>query len=176
MAYITKVIGTKVALSAHITKRGVGVPGLTPTVEIRRNGDGLYFDFSAAVPPFWVVSGGQREMILPAIGWIDGLYQWEFDQSLYDTGVQEYTVLYRNGLPYQLELSETIGFEIDQSTALNMERILQFMQNPQDLKKLSPTAYEHLIFEDGGGALPTDPTIYEADITLDGATEKRRPR
>lgn len=110
MSYITKFVGEKVMLSAVLTKDGSGISGLSPTLEIRRNSDGLYLDFSASASPYWRSTGGQKELVLTESSWQIGYYAWNFDQGLYDVGPAEYTVIYRNDPPYPLMQVEIMSF------------------------------------------------------------------
>lgn len=110
MAYITKFVGEKVVLSAVLTKDGLGISGLSPTLEIRRNSDGLYFDFSAMASPYWRSTGGLKTKALPESTWQVGYYSWTFDQGIYDVGPAEYTAIYRNDPPYPLLQVEIMSF------------------------------------------------------------------
>ena len=111
MSYIVKNVNSSVTLGVLIKDGGVGIPGLSPTVEIRRISDSKYFDFSAASEPYWVSSGGQRQKVLPTVSWQDGLYQWEFDQNVYDhNALEEYEILYRNDPPYKTIATEVMSF------------------------------------------------------------------
>jgi len=112
MSYIVNSVNSKVMTGVMIKEYGVGITGLTPTVEIRRISDSKYFDFAAVGEPYWLSTGGQRERTLPPAPWFDGLYQWEFDQSVYDQDkIDTYEILYRNDSPYKLVATELMSFE-----------------------------------------------------------------
>lgn len=166
MSYIIKTIGDKVTLSLLLTKKGAGVTGLSPTVEVRRNADDLYLDFSAVSPPYWVSTGGQREKILTEQSWLGGYYTWLFDQSVYEAGgaIGEYTIIYRHDAPFKLLASEVIAFDDIPLT------ILKYLRNYQELEKLSATHFTHKVFEDDKVTL-----MQEVDITQVGDKEIRDP-
>jgi len=170
VSYIEKVVNSSVTLGILMTKSGQGLTGLSPTIEIRRHSDDHYLDFSAGVAPFWVTTGGQRELTLPEQPWLGGWYTWAFDHATYDPDAQEdYSVIYRNTVPYRTLLTEILSFTSAIGNAFEYIRTL--LENDQDLVKHSNERYEHKIYGDAG---ETGPTVYEADITLVGNTEKRR--
>ena len=119
MSYIVKNVNSSVTLGILIRDAGAGVPGLSPTAEIRRISDSKYFDFSAIAPPFWKTTGGQKLKTLLPAPWQDGLYQWQWDQGLYDhDAVEEYEVVYRNDPPYPTVATEVMAFApVNLSTA-----------------------------------------------------------
>lgn len=170
MPYIVKTIGEKITLGILITKSGQGIGGLSPTIEIRRNADDKYLDFSAGAPPFWISTGGTPTHVLSETTWCTGNYTWVFDQGYYDNTKNEYTVIYKNDPPYRTLLTETISF--DNTVALDVSFIRRMLANYQTLTFLTPAHYRHEVLDDA----KVD-TIYKADITINptGTVETRNP-
>lgn len=170
MSYYVKKVGDAATLSILMTKSGSGLTGLSPTIEIRRMSDGFYLDFNATVAPYWKTSGGSKEKTLPERVWLPGYYTWVFDQSIYEDGgvVAEYTVIYRHGTPYRTLLTETWSFEYTSDDRI--ERVINHLENYQELEKLAEDHWKHTVFEDD----KTTP-MHTADITLSGNKEIRDP-
>lgn len=130
MSYIVQNVNSSVTVGILIRDGGVGIPGLFPTAEIRRIRDSKYFDFSAVAPPYWVSSGGQKQKVLPPVSWQDGLYQWEFDQNVYDhNALEEYEMLYRNDAPYRTVATEVMAFTKMGVTEMDVEEIRSAIWN-----------------------------------------------
>lgn len=165
--YIVKKIGETVTLGLLLTKNGEGLTGLSPTVEIRRNVDGRYFDFAAVSTPYWKTSGGQKEKILPERVWLSGYYTWVFDHATYDNIENEDTVIYRNLSPYRLVEVELVAFE--SNTLADVEYIRKILTNKQTLEQLAQDHYHHEVFDDDKIT-----PIYEADITMTGGILETR--
>ena len=177
MSYISKTVDDSATLSLLLTKSANPVTGLSPTAEVRRASDDLYLDWAAIVAPYWVSSGGQREKAMPEKAWQGGYYSVEFDQSVYDPGVvEEYFVIYRNASPYKVLETETIAFSVpfDPGLAANMHRIIQHLENDQDLRKIAAGHFFHKVYDDNGAQGGTGVTIHEADIAQVTDTEERR--
>lgn len=170
MSYIVKTIGEKVVLGVLLTKDSAPLSGLVPTVEIRRNSDGWYLDFSAVAPPFWKTVGGTREKVMPERSWCPGFYSYTFDQGYYDNIKDDYVVIYRNIAPYILYENEVISF--NNEIAVDVSFIRKLLANHQTLEYLAPSHLVHTVFDD-------DKTtqVYKADITknLAGTVETRDP-
>jgi len=109
-AYITKFTGESATLGTVITANGIPVSGESPTLEIRRTSDDLYFDFSAVSAPFWVSSGGVKEGLLVEASYQQGFYTYIFDHATYGDDEHEFRVLYRNSAPYPLLIVEVMSF------------------------------------------------------------------
>jgi hypothetical protein len=142
MAYITKTVGDKIILGILLTKDGIPLPGLTPTLELRRNADGKYFDFSAVAPPYWITVGGQLLLTLPEISWLNGFYSWDFDQGVYDTGKKDYTAIYRNPSPYAVTDIDVVSF--DDVLNVDVSFIRKMLANKQTLRQVSASEMEHI--------------------------------
>jgi hypothetical protein len=166
--YISKGVGDKVTLGVLVVKNGVGMSGLIPTLELRRNSDGAYFNFAAVAAPWWVTSGGQRELVLAESSWQDGYYTWEFDQSLYDPdAVREYTAFYRSLAPNAFIENEVVSFG-----NFDLRFIRQILANEQDLENVGPSQFRHTVFDDNGAAGGV--SVLRQDVALVGNTEQRR--
>ena len=127
MSYIVKNVNSSVTIGILIRDNGVGIPGLTPTAEIRRLRDSNYFDFSATAEPYWISTGGQRLKTLTPAPWLNGLYQWlGFDQNIYDhDAIEEYEVIYRNDPPYQAVATEVLAFSRTGLSSMDIHDIKQ---------------------------------------------------
>lgn len=135
MSYSTKNINSSATLGVFVKNQGSGIPGLSPTVEIRRVRDSKYLDFNATTIPYWVNSGGQRTKVLPAMPWFDGLYQWQFDQNLYDhDATEDYEIVYRNDPPYKLESTEIISFTTVEIGSGSIENIWSVPMTPNGVQ------------------------------------------
>lgn len=169
-SYIIKTIGERVVLGVLLTKQGVPITGEHPTIEIRRNADGFYLDFSASSAPYWKTNGGTKEKVLPERSWMPGFYSWHFDHGLYDGTKNDYTVIYRNPLPYRLYQNEIISF--NNEILFDITYLRKILTNKQTLEHLSAQHMEHVVFDDD-----KQTEIYRADITLDisGSKETRDP-
>lgn len=170
MSYITKTVGEKTVLGLLMTKNGLPLTGLTPTLELRRNADGKYFDFSATVPPYWQTSIGQVQLVLPEMSWMGGFYAWEFDHALYDNAANEYTAIYRNTGTYPLTNIEIVSY--GNTVGIDISFIRKMLANKQTLKAVATDHMVHKVYDDNEVDI-----VYQADITLDGlsATETRQP-
>jgi hypothetical protein len=170
MSYIEKTVGESVVLALLLTKDGAPLSGLSPTLEIRRNADQLYFDFSASIAPYWIASGGQQLLNLPEAAWLPGYYTWNFNQGLYDSGKNDYTVIYRNDPPYPTTSVEIVSFTNE--FVFDVSFIRKMLANKQTLKQLAADHMQHKVFDDDELT-----QIYEADITIDtmNAIETRDP-
>jgi hypothetical protein len=170
MSYITKTVGEKTVLGLLMTKNGVPLTGLTPTIELRRNVDGKYFDFSATVPPYWETSIGQVQLVLPECSWLGGYYSWEFDHALYDNVANEYTAIYRNTGTYPLTNIEVVSY--GNTVGIDISFIRKMLANKQTLQAVATDHMIHIVYDDD---LITP--VYHADITLNGltSTETRLP-
>lgn len=83
-------VGSLIPLELRIVQSGVGIPGESPTVELRRFPDDFHWDFAGLD---WVASGGTQFQALSDVG--EGLYQFLFDQS--DDGQPRlFKAIYRN--------------------------------------------------------------------------------
>ena len=170
MSYILKSVGDSTVLGALLTKDGSPLSGLYPTLELRRNSDTLYLDFSALAPPFWVSSGGQQQLTLSEASWLPGYYFWTFDQLVYDNTKNDYTAIYRNSGLYTMTEIEIISFQ--ESPKLDVSFIRKMFANKQTLQQVATDHMIHTVFDDD----KTTP-IYGADITINVplATETRDP-
>jgi len=168
--YVSKNVNESVTLAVLVTKAGSGITGLTPTLELRRNSDGLYFDFGATTAPYWVASGGQQTMVLPESAWQDGYYGWVFDHEEYDQGnLDEYTAIYRNVGGYPFVEIEVVSFA--NRVAADITLIRQILANDQDLE-CAGSYYLHRVYDDLGASGGT--VVHEKKISLNGSTEERR--
>ena len=170
MGYITKTVGEATVLGLLMTKNGVPLTGLTPTLELRRNADGMYFDFSASAPPYWQTSIGQQVLVLPECPWLGGFYSWDFKHAIYDNVANEYTAIYRNAGMYPLTNLEIVSY--GNTVGVDISFIRKMLANKQTLHAVATDHMSHVVFDDDN----TTP-IYSAEITLDGltATETRLP-
>jgi len=170
MSYIVKTVGERVVLGVLLTKSSIPISGESPTLEIRRNIDGYYFDFSAVSAPYWVTSGGTKEFILPETLWMPGFYSWLFDHGAYDVGEADYTAIYKNDVPYRLYANEVFAFT--SKGVFDIEYIRKVLTNKQTLTQLTAQHMEHVIFDDDKAT-----EIYRASIDLDvgGSIETRDP-
>ena len=162
-------IGSTVPLSLHLLYRGRPVTGESPTVELRRLSDGLYFDFSAAQAPFWIDSGGMREGQLAEVVWLPGLYLRQWDHSFYDNGTPGlYAAIYRNPDPRFVERVEYVEFTFEWYKDAILSRKL--LSNKSELTEISATQYQHRWFDDDGTT-----ELLTHNITKSGNVEKREP-
>lgn len=176
MLNVYRTIGDTVMLGVMLTESDAPLIGLSPTVEVRRQSDDLYLDFSASSTPYWASSGGQREQTLTEQSWLPGYYIWSFNQALYEAGgkKEDYNVVYRNPLPYRLLEVEVVTFANE--AVFDVEFIRKMLANYQTLlhKEGEPDELIHEVFDDDKSTL-----IYHADITLEdrpeGQTEIRDP-
>jgi hypothetical protein len=96
-ATINKVVNDTITLALMLTRKGVPVTGQSPTVELRRNQDGRYFDWAAVGAPYWKTIGGSKETLLVERPWLGGYYTKTWNQETYDPDVEgDYTAIYRN--------------------------------------------------------------------------------
>ena len=108
--YITKFTGESATLGVVITSGGTPISSESPTIEIRRTFDDLYFNFAAVSAPYWVSAGGVREGSLTEEAYQQGFYTYVFDHALYGDDKTEFRVIYRNPDPYSLLLVEIMSF------------------------------------------------------------------
>lgn len=170
MAQTTKNrVGSTIVLGLHLAKHGIGVTGQHPTVELRRVSDSKYFDWAAIIDPFWVVSGGTRLGTLPEAAYLPGLYQRQWAQGDFDTGPQDYLLVFRNvGPDYAVEEVEVQSFTFE--WADDVEFLRKVLTNKTVLEMLSPTHYRQRFFDnDKATVIKTD------DIVVVGAEETREP-
>ena len=89
MQTITRQLGSGHNLQLLMTKNGTGIAGQTPLVEVRRLSDNKYLDHSALVVPFWVTSGGVRQIVMPPVPWLSGAYSFFFNPLAVGISVYE---------------------------------------------------------------------------------------
>lgn len=167
--HIAKFVNDSVTFAVLVTRSGEGLAGLSPTLEIRRGSDGLYFDFDATEEPFWVAAGGRREGTLDVSPWQDGYYGFVFDHAEFDEGnADEYTAIYRNHGDYAFTEIEIATFA--DNPMLDVTLIRQILANDQDLE-CTGTGYRHRVYGDGGSA---SGVVHEKTVALNGNTEERR--
>jgi len=110
---LLKFVNDTVTLGVMMTRKGVPVTGESPTVEIRRNADGRYWDW---VTLAWSTApAGTKEAALTERTWQGGFYTKTWDQGAADLDAQnDYTVIYRNtSVPYIFTSVEVLSFRID---------------------------------------------------------------
>lgn len=82
---IVRHVGEDHIVQLLVTKDGVGISGLSPTIEIRRLSDGKYLNHNTSVAPFWTTVGGSKTLPMTEVSWAAGLYKYKFRPTLVDS-------------------------------------------------------------------------------------------
>ena len=165
MEYINKNTNDTVSITLLATEEQVGVAGLTPTIEIRRQSDSAYLNFNATTAPYWVQAGGQPLQTLTEATYQAGVYTWQFDHAILDTDAQdEYMVIYRNTGAYTLLALEMMSF----TKQADLTLVRKLLANDQDLATAGD-GFIHTVFDDD----KTTP-IHTKQINLVAGVEERR--
>ena len=111
---ILNVVNEKVYITIKLEEDSVGLPGMSPMLELRRLSDGNYFDWTPGATTFWKTSGGTQAIAMLHKVWRPGLYVRAWDQSLYDPdAVETYVACVTNSISgYEIESEELHSFQL----------------------------------------------------------------
>ena len=110
---ILNVVNEKVYITIKLEEDSVGLPGMSPMLELRRLSDGNYFDWTPGATSFWKTSGGTQTIAMLHKTWRPGLYVRSWDQSLYNPdAVETYVACVTNSVSgYEIESEELHSFQ-----------------------------------------------------------------
>jgi len=168
---IVRHLGKVHPVEVTVKNAGSPVSGLTPTLEIRRMSDEKYFDFGAVAAPWFIDSGGTKQLTLSESTNVPGLYRYEFDSEAAElvTGDELSFIVQNTGANAFYE-TEHVVFEDDIPNIL--AKVMTIYQVETGRWKLDPNAntmtfYDEsdspfLVFDmkDANG-LPSTCRIYE---------------